>query len=541
MAVNYALGFNPIWYISDIVGRPLGGGSLYASSSLNPTQQKFIYMDAGGQQLWPNPILFNENGQQGPFYFEFDDAQPDDLYFLQVFDAQGNLVWTMDEYTPGGTGGGGSITTTLNIQNQVINNVFYRHIPDVPAISSSIFRIAPGAHSGLAQTDSFAGPDILFYKGNNSATDSLTFPAFPLEVDELTDDAQPVDYLLYTCTAAGASETFKYIQIPITQGVQNLANKTVSFTIWVRSFSSTTTLQAQWMQFFGDGSPTAKQTTPFASINVTTGWNKVVVPGVVIPSVNLAPPAILGACGNSGLFLQLQFPIDTTCSIGLTKPWFSLGTVNQPGGDFQTYDVIDSTISSPRTGHLVAGFDTTAPLGYLYMNDGTIGSLASGATTADPATFPLYNLIWNNTAANPAYAPIFDSAGNPTSRGASAVADFLANKRLQLLYALGTVIGNTGQANTTIYGANTYGPWQLGAPFGNEQNTISTTQMPAHDHPGSFTRINLATALGAGGGLVVGNLLGGAANYATTVATQGEGAPHNTVQPTLRFNYFIKL
>lgn len=539
MAVDYTLGFNPIWYISDIVGRPLGGGSMYASSSLNPTQQKFIFMDAGGQQVWPNPVLFNENGQQGPFYFEFDSDNPEDLYFLQVFDAQGNLVWTMDEYSPDTSGGGGSVTTTLNIQNQIINNVFYRHVADIPAIASSSFRIAPGAHSGLAQTASLAGPDIWFYKGNNSATDSLTFPAFTLGTSNLTNDSQPVDYLLYTCTAAGSSESFKYIQIPVTEGVQNLANNTVTFTLWVKSFASASTLQAQWMQFFGDGSPTPKQTTPFSTIAVTTSWTKVVVT-TTIPSINLAPPAILGACGNSGLFLQLQFPIDETCSIGLTKPWFSLGTVSQPAADFQTYDVIDSTISSPRTGHLVAGFDTTAPLGYLRMNDTTIGSASSGATTADPNTFPLYNLIWNGTAGSPTFAPIFTSGGVATTRGATAVADFVANKRLQLLYGLGAVIGNAGQANVGVYGSNTYGTFALGQPFGNELNTISVSQMPVHNHPGSFTNIILGNTVGAGAGVVVGNTIS-VGSYATTVAAQGSGGAHNTVQPTLRFNYFIKL
>jgi hypothetical protein len=72
---------------------------------------------------------------------------------------------------------------------------------------------------------------------------------------------------------------------------------------------------------------------------------------------------------------------------------------------------------------------TTAPTGWVKGNGGTIGSAASNATTrANADTLNLYTLFWNNFSNT--ILPIQDSTGAPTTRGASAVADFNANKRL---------------------------------------------------------------------------------------------------------------
>lgn len=81
---------------------------------------------------------------------------------------------------------------------------------------------------------------------------------------------------------------------------------------------------------------------------------------------------------------------------------------------------------------MVLGFRrTTAPAGWVKENGGTIGSASSGATNrANADTQTLFRLLWeqfNNTV-----LPIQDSAGAATTRGASAAADFTANKRMPL-------------------------------------------------------------------------------------------------------------
>lgn len=83
------------------------------------------------------------------------------------------------------------------------------------------------------------------------------------------------------------------------------------------------------------------------------------------------------------------------------------------------------------TGQWVLTPDTTTPSGCVIPNGGTIGNASSGATTrANADTSDLFAFYWRLT--NNTDYPIQDSAGVLTTRGASAAADFAANKRLPL-------------------------------------------------------------------------------------------------------------
>lgn len=73
----------------------------------------------------------------------------------------------------------------------------------------------------------------------------------------------------------------------------------------------------------------------------------------------------------------------------------------------------------------------TAPTGWLELNGGTIGNASSGGTArANADTQALFYIIWAATSATD--LPIYSSTGTPSSKGASAAADFAANKRLSL-------------------------------------------------------------------------------------------------------------
>lgn len=77
---------------------------------------------------------------------------------------------------------------------------------------------------------------------------------------------------------------------------------------------------------------------------------------------------------------------------------------------------------------------STLPPGFVAMNALTIGGSASNATAlADGSALFLYVNLWPNTN-----LAILTSGGVPTTRGANAVADFLANKQLTLPSAKGT-------------------------------------------------------------------------------------------------------
>ena len=529
MAVSYNLAPIPKWYIADLTGKPLGAGSMYTYSSEDKTTFKFIYQDSAGINAWPDPVLFDENGSQGPFYWAFDPADPDDVYYIEVYDANGVLQWTIDDFFPPQAGGGSIITTALNLDNLITNNVMWRNLGvSANPVGVTFLKLAPGAHAGLAQTSSNAGPDICFIKNNTAATDQLQFVKFTLGSTPLIGDVTPVDYLKYACTNTPAGETKKLVQYPITRSVQNLVNQSVIVTIWARCNSGNTALTLQWLQFFGDGTgATASQITSIQTLNLTNTWAKYNI-STSIPA--LPSPVTLGGCGNDGLFLQVQYPLGVATNIDFTKASVYLGNI-APANDYVTYDMIDGVINAPRTSYVFASYDLVAPFGYVIMNDGTIGSASSGATTrANVDTFPLYNWLWTNVS-NPSanmWCPVTGGLG------ADPIADFTANKPLQLQKIIGRAIASAGAASAGITART------LGEFLGEESHTLSISEMPSHDHPGStVTPPSGRNGASSGGG--VSTVSDAAGPTGVTVAAQGGGAAHNIMQPTSFLNFFIKL
>jgi len=83
------------------------------------------------------------------------------------------------------------------------------------------------------------------------------------------------------------------------------------------------------------------------------------------------------------------------------------------------------------TGVIAMRASKTVPASWLGMDGRTIGSAFSGATSrANADTQALFELLWTDHAN--ADLPIQDSLGAATTRGASAAADFAANKRLPI-------------------------------------------------------------------------------------------------------------
>jgi hypothetical protein len=80
-----------------------------------------------------------------------------------------------------------------------------------------------------------------------------------------------------------------------------------------------------------------------------------------------------------------------------------------------------------HTGDIKFGLYSSAPAGWVKMNGGTIGNASSGATRANADTSALFAVLW---ALNATDSPILTSAGAGSTRGASAAADYAANKRL---------------------------------------------------------------------------------------------------------------
>lgn len=176
------------------------------------------------------------------------------------------------------------------------------------------------------------------------------------------------------------------------------------------------------------------------------------------------------------------------------------------------------------TGDVKLTLKTAADTGWVLMNDGSIGSATSGATTrANADTEPLYTLLWTNVSDT--YAPV---AGG---RGANAAADFAANKAMTLPKALGRALA--------VYGSGSgLSARVLGQTTGTETHTLTEAEMPSHTHTPTYN--NITGVVGAGGS----GLSGGASAAAAvnlTIGNTGGGGAHNNMQPTVFLNVMVKL
>lgn len=192
-----------------------------------------------------------------------------------------------------------------------------------------------------------------------------------------------------------------------------------------------------------------------------------------------------------------------------------------------------------QTGAVFDYIGATAPSGYVLLSGLTIGNGSSGGTgRANADTSDLFTLLWDSLADTE--APV------STGRGASAAADFAANKTITLPDARGRVVagkddmGGATASRLTNAGAGIVGT-TLGATGGAQNVALTAAQsgMPSHTHSTPF--------YGYGAG-VLGPSYGNTGETATatslaTSAASGSAASdaHSSVQPTLILNKIIKL
>ncbi len=531
MTISYNLAPEPIWAIINNEGTLAGGAKMYTRRSLNKIQDKIVYQDPGGTIPYTNPIIFDLNGTNGPFYWSVDSADLSDTYYIFVNDADGNLIWDVDDFSPPSSGGGGTVTTYIPLTNYIANNQFIDHIDDMAApenLTNTV--IAPSNHKGftpallapIVSTYGVVGPDIRFVKNNTGlASDQITFPLFALASAPLIGDVTPVDYLRYQCTGSPIGETFKAFQFPITQKIKNLSNQKMTFKIWSKVTTTPVTLSVGVLQYFGSGTAaSAELLTPVGNIELTTIWEQYNI-SLTIPDVagkSIGTPSL--QTDDDALYIQLNLPLGTNCDVLFIKPKLYLGTID-PSIEFDNYDQINSINSTPRTGDVKTSFwAPTPPNGWLRMDNNSIGNVGSGATNrANADTFQLYKTLWDGVLDT--WAPV------STGRGASAVADFLAGKTLTLPLSLGRALAGAGSGSGLT-------PRFLGENTGVETVVLTGANMP------TGTPFNATTSSGNfGADIGTNHNTPGAAN--ANPYTSGSDTPVSIMQPTSFMNVFIKL
>jgi hypothetical protein len=220
---------------------------------------------------------------------------------------------------------------------------------------------------------------------------------------------------------------------------------------------------------------------------------------------------------------NIQVVIGTTLSIGT------------PADDtVSTAKIVDGAVTAAKLASDVGGFTTgdvklsiktTADSGWVVMNDGTIGNASSGGTTrANADTEDLFTLLWTVTADA--------QCAVSTGRGASAAADFAANKTIALPKALGRAMACYGSGSGLTARA-------LAETTGTETHTLTQAQTPLKDHT------HQQRSATAGGGVTLSQFVAGTGDQGTNTNTSTSGSStadaHPNMQPTLFLNVHIKL
>lgn len=179
--------------------------------------------------------------------------------------------------------------------------------------------------------------------------------------------------------------------------------------------------------------------------------------------------------------------------------------------------VLDEVLR-PIVGEVRSFIGTSSPTGWLILNGETIGSAGSGADNASAVYEELFSLFWDSMA--DAQAPV------STGRGASAAADFAADKTLTIPDSRGRSLIGTGT-----------GGGGLTARVHGDTEGAETHQLTAGEIPSTGLTYQKETSHG---GQVGAGAAGLAQTPAETALTNANDDAHNNMSPWLALNFIIK-
>lgn len=441
-------------------GMPLANGvvTLYKDNARSFLKNWYYQTGVPGAYTWialDNPLhlssvgtIQDPNGNDViPFYYPYqeDNENISEPYYVTVDSVDENGEIAVRQFTrenfpflPSNPSPSSQVPT---LRNYILNNVYWRNIGSLDAELVTDQVIAPSQHEG------YTNGDIRFIKDITGANDDLIFSPMTTTLD---DDITPEYYINMQCTGIQLGEAVKCIQYPLSLHAKTLQNQKATIVIHAQNVSGSPNnyIDVQIYQYTGTGAISPSSVIPFGDNDGRIVLNNDFTKYELSDFLPDASTLDLGEGGDDALFVRISFPLSALFNINHTKPQLYLGD-DVPDNDFDTYDQIETIINSPRTGDIKMSLSSFNPFGYVACQDGTIGNSSSGSTYANQYTWPLYDLLWSNV--NVAFAPMFTSGGGGSTRGASAIADWSANKRIGLPKALGRVLMGLPTSSTFTY------------------------------------------------------------------------------------------
>jgi microcystin-dependent protein len=549
------IGYSSLVLTNSVVNADISASAAIALSKLAATTASRALVSDGSGVISPSSITSTELGYLGSVTSSLcginqtctltnKSLSDSTTYFVDNTDNTKQLQFEISGITTGTT----RTMTLLDANFTVVGEATTQNLSNKTFTSSTTTQnLVPSANatydlgaagnlynkgfiSALWRTDGYVSVDVQnhFLKNGNTFIAGWDTNYFTAYKDGLR--IRSVDEAGYVGFSAPSTATTHYYTLPSTQGA--------NYTTWTNNGSGV----LSWSLLTNNN---IDSSAAIARSKLASGSNyRVVVNGSAGAMEDAA------AITASRALVSDANGIPTHSTVTSTE----LGYVSGVTSGIQAQINSLSSGSTP-TGSRIGYVGTTAPTGWVLCSGRTIGNGSSGGTErANADTSTLFELLWNSYGNTE--LPIQDSAGAASTRGASAAADFAANKRMPLPDYRGRVgvgkddMGGSTASRMTSGGAGIVGT-TMGASGGAQTHTLATSELPAHastqnSHAHSVAISSLANEGGTSNGYRASNAPGDttvAAAVSATATNQnvGGGGSHNNTQPSIIETCIIKL